>query len=218
MSVAGPERRLVKICGLTGHGDALAAVELGADLLGLNFWPESPRHVEMARARAIADAVRGRGALLVGVFVNEPIEAVRETLEAVGLDLAQLHGDEPDADFAALEGRAIRVYRGVPDVARLGRTPPVWGALIDGAAGARYGGTGESWDYAALAGWRGPRPLLVAGGIRPGHAAAALAASGADGVDVASGVERGPGVKDRERMRELIEEIRRAETTMPSRR
>ena len=101
-----------------------------------------------------------------------------------------------------------------PEVAR--GTPPVWGALVDAAAGARYGGTGEGWDYSALAPWRGPRPLLVAGGIGPGNAASALAASGADGVDVASGVERAPGIKDRERMRLLIEEIRSAETTTPT--
>jgi len=207
---------LIKICGLTREEDALAAVDLGADLLGLNFWPTSPRFVDLDRARAIADAVRGRGALRVGVFVNEPVARVREILERVGLDLAQLHGDEPTADHEALAGRAIRVFRGVPAPEDARATPPVWGALVDGAVGARYGGTGEGWDYAALASWRGPRPLLVAGGIRPGNAAAALAASGADGVDVASGVERAPGIKDRERMRRLIEEIRSAEKKTPT--
>jgi phosphoribosylanthranilate isomerase len=209
-------RPLVKICGLTRVGDARAAVELGVDLVGLNFWPKSPRHVDLERARAIADAVRDRGALLVGVFVDEPLARVREVLATVGLDLAQLHGDEPAADHAALEGRSIRVFRGVPDGATAYRAPTVWGALVDVAAGARYGGTGESWNYAALAGWRGPRPLLVAGGIRPENAAAALRASGADGVDVASGVESAPGIKDRERMRRLIEEIRRVEKKAPT--
>lgn len=213
-------RRLVKICGVTRVEDAVAAVDLGADLVGLNFWPGSPRCVDLDRARAIAGAVRGRGALLVGVFVDAAVERVRETLDAVGLDLAQLHGDEPAAAHAALEGRSIRVFRGLPDPAEVARTPPVWGVLVDApggsAAGVRYGGTGERWDFAALAGWRGPRPLLVAGGIRPGLAAAALAASGAEGVDVASGVELAPGIKDRERMRALIEEVRRAETRNPA--
>jgi len=203
---------LVKICGLTVEDDARAAVDLGAALLGFNFWPKSPRHVDRARARAIADAVRGRGALLVGVFVDAPVEEVRETLDDVGLDLAQLHGDEPASDHVALVGRSIRVFRGVPDAATAEATPTVWGALVDVAAGARYGGTGEAWRYADVVDWRGPRPLLIAGGIRPDNVAAALAASGADGIDVASGVERAPGIKDRERMKRLFEEIRRGET------
>ncbi len=213
-------RKVVKICGVTRVEDAVAAVDLGADLVGLNFWPGSSRCVGLDRARAIADAVRGRGALLVGVFVDAPVERVRAILEEVGLDLAQLHGDEPAAAHAALEGRSIRVFRGLPDRSTARATPPVWGVLVDAPASSpidlRYGGTGERWDFAALAGWRGPRPLLLAGGIRPGLAAAALAASGADGVDVASGVELAPGIKDRERMRALIEEIRRAETRNPA--
>lgn len=217
-------RALVKVCGVTSAADAVAAVELGADLVGLNFHPPSPRFVATERAVAIAAAVRraaeGRSARpvrLVGVFVDLPRREVAAIDAAVGLDLLQLHGDETADEVAAFGGRALQVFRlpaalltaaAPPPAAeldsRLAAHPTAWGFLFDVRHESLYGGTGESWRWSALAGLRDPRPRLVAGGIRPENARRALAESGAAGIDVCSGVESAPGVKDRARMARLF--------------
>jgi phosphoribosylanthranilate isomerase len=210
-------RPRVKICGVTRPEDALLAAELGAELVGVNFWPRSPRRVDPERARAIVQAVAG-SARVAGVFVDEPPGRVDELADSVGLDLVQLHGDEPAAELARLVARfaCLRALR--CDAARLAAPEPFAGAppgvafwLLDAPAGERYGGTGEPWEWgrARRLVERAPGPVLIAGGIRPGNARAALAATGAAGVDVASGVESAPGVKDPEKMRRLMEELAR---------
>jgi phosphoribosylanthranilate isomerase len=231
----------VKICGVTRPADAALAARLGADLIGINFWPRSPRHVaDPMRAREIAAAAREATATagtvrVVGVFVNEAPGAIEERIESAGLDFVQLHGDEPDEVLDRFAPRALRALRAQPASAtppapggsevtgshhRVGPRPLRWRSfgpdrrlvawILDAPAGARYGGTGESWDWTearALVA-ASVSPVLIAGGIRRGVARAALLASGAAGVDVASGVESAPGVKDAERMRRLIEEVR----------
>ena len=208
---------LVKICGVTRVEDAVLAVELGADWLGLNFWPGSPRSVSLPRARAIAHAVSGRVGL-AGVFVDAPLAEVEATLAGLGLDLAQVHGDvsTPDLESLAAARRLLRPFRGVPGQATIDAGPAATLYLVDAAHATLLGGTGQSWDFGALAGLRFPAPVLVAGGIRPENVAAALAASGADGVDVASGVESAPGIKDPEKMEQLFLEVRRVATAPPS--
>lgn len=212
-------RPLVKVCGVTSVADAVAAVELGADLVGLNFHPPSPRFVATERAVAIAAVVRraaearaARPVRLVGVFVDLPRREVAAIDAAVGLDLLQLHGDETAEEVAAFGARALQVFRLPPTAlpraaeldVRLAAHPAAWGFLFDVRHESLYGGTGESWRWNALAGLRDPRPRLVAGGIRPENARRALAESGAAGIDVCSGVESAPGVKDRARMARLF--------------
>lgn len=208
-------RPLVKICGVTTVADALAAVELGADLVGLNFHPPSPRCLDPGRAAEVAAAVRERGAgrvRVVGVFVDRPRREIEAIDAAVGLDLVQLHGDEPAAEVAAFGGRALQVLRLPPGAAppaadldaALAAHPAAWGFLFDVRHESLYGGTGESWRWRAVAGLADPRPRLVAGGIRPENARRALDESGAAGVDVCSGVESAPGVKDRGKMARLF--------------
>jgi len=220
---------LIKICGVTRPEDAALAVRLGADLLGLNFHPPSPRYLDpsrdLARLREIAAAASG--ATLVGVFVNRSPAEVEETAAAVGLDLVQLHGDEGPDVAARFGARAVKAFRQAkpPDRGELARYPQAWGFLFDAPPRPRpagggpalpdpYGGTGQSWDHGVLraltsdGGAALGRPVLVAGGIRPGTARAALAASGAAGIDVCSGVESAPGVKDAELMTRLFEEVR----------
>ncbi|HEX4954182.1 MAG TPA: phosphoribosylanthranilate isomerase [Thermoanaerobaculia bacterium] len=199
---------LIKICGVTTVEDALLAAQRGASHLGLNFFPPSPRCLEPAAAREIAEAVRGRVAL-VGVFVDRPRAEVEAIDAAVSLDLLQFHGAETPEDLAPFGARAIKVFRLRPEdpLPDLAAFPAAWGFLFDVWHPALHGGTGEGWDFSRLAALPRGRPVLVAGGIRPGNVAAALAASGAAGVDVCSGVESAPGKKDPELLAQLFREV-----------
>jgi phosphoribosylanthranilate isomerase len=212
-------RPLVKICGVTRPGDADLAVDLGADLIGVNFYPPSPRCLSVEAAREIADAVAGR-ALLAGVFVDRPLAEIEEIAARTGLDLVQLHGDEGPEVAAALGARALKAFRVAPaegerlDPALLEPYPGAWGFLFDVCDERLYGGTGRAWSYRSLSGLAGTtaadgRPVLVAGGVGPRTARAALEASGAAGVDVCSGVESAPGIKDPLLLLRLIEEVHR---------
>lgn len=200
----------VKICGVTSAEDALAAAAAGADLLGLNFYPPSPRALDAARARAIADAVRAAapGVLLVGVFADRPPREVEAIDQAVGLDLLQFSGDEPAAAVRPHASRAVKAFRtaGPPPEEALSLYPELFGVLVDARHGSLYGGTGNAWDFASVAPLAAERRVLVAGGIRPGNVAAAIA-SGAWGIDVCSGVESAPGVKDPRLLARLFEEV-----------
>lgn len=200
---------LVKICGVTTPEDARRAVDLGADLLGLNFHPPSPRCLTLEQAAEIAEEVRG-GVTLVGVFVHHSVREIERIDGHTGLDLIQLHG-EPDPEAAAVWGRrTLQVFRreAPPEAVELARYPDVWGFLLDVPHGRLYGGTGVSWQYETAAGLATDKPVLVAGGIGPGNVREALQASGAAGVDVCSGVESSPGVKDPELIERLIAEVR----------
>jgi phosphoribosylanthranilate isomerase len=203
----------VKICGITTLADGLAAVEAGADLLGFNFHPPSPRYLAPAACAALVAALRARGApsAMVAVFVNASPAWAASILEECGLDLAQLSGDEPPADLAALGGRAFKGIRpsnanhaselAAAYAARV--APPA--LLLDANAGAgRYGGAGQIGDWAVARGLAARYPILLAGGLRPENVAAAIEAVQPWGVDVASGVESSPGRKDADRMRAFV--------------
>ena len=222
-SAGGPPGRLkIKICGVTTPEDARFAMELGADFLGLNFYPPSPRFLSTAGAREIADAVGGR-IPLVGVFVNRPREQIERLTAEVGLDLVQLHGDESPEEVERLGGRAIKVFRRdrLPERRELVLYPDVWGFLFDVPHESLYGGTGRAWSYEAVAGSPelprrvGGRPVLLAGGVHPGNVArirdlaagSGLLETMTLGVDVCSGIEQAPGVKDRRQMERLFEAL-----------
>ena len=206
-----PARPWVKICGVRRPEDAELAARLGATMIGLNFWPRSRRCVERAAAREIAAALDGR-VLRVGVFVDEEVDRIEATIAEVGLDLVQLHGDEPEEVVARFGRRAIRARR--PAAAPIGGTVAVFAYLVDAparpGAAREPGGTGRSWDWSAARPFvvGCGAPVLIAGGVTADNAARALAESGAAGVDVASGVESAPGVKDPEKMERLFEEVR----------
>jgi len=200
---------LVKICGVTTAKDAAMAAELGADAIGINLWPRSKRYADPAAAAAIVAAIPA-GVLKVGVFVNETAETVARHLDELRLDRAQLHGDERAADFAALDpGRLIRVVR-ARDAASFddaaGWTPSLWmyDAFVEG-----FGGAGVTAPWALVA-RHARRPFLLAGGLSPENVAEAIRATRPDGVDVASGVERAPGVKDPAKVAAFIAAARTA--------
>ncbi len=199
----------VKICGVTRAEDARLAAELKADYLGLNFFAASPRLVEPERAVEIARAVRGRLAI-VGVFVNESRERIEAIADAVPLDLIQLHGDEGPEEVAAFGRRAIKVFRVRKDFdpAQVAAYSTAGALLFDCGHPSLYGGTGSAWPYERIAGLEVEQPVWVAGGIGPENVRQAVQLSGADGIDVCSGVESGPGVKDHDAMKRLFQEVR----------
>src|SRR5258708_8705719 len=151
-----PEMVKVKICGVADVASALLSAELGADYLGLNFWPGSPRFVDLPRARDIAAAVRraAPGVELVGVFVNPAAAAVEEAAAAAGLDLLQFSGDETPAAVRPFAARAIKALR-THDAAAVAAFAECWGLLLDtprsGGGAPAYGGTGRPWEYGAAA-------------------------------------------------------------------
>jgi phosphoribosylanthranilate isomerase len=213
----------VKICGVTDPDNARLAAEWGADFLGLNFYPQSPRYVDTSRAREIADAVAGwRGRLsLVGVFVNRPAAEIAEIAEEAGLDLVQLSGDEGPAEVAPFAGRAIKVFRtgGDPGSQVLDAYGDVWGVMFDAPHGSLYGGTGASWSYesvATVANTAIRRRVFLAGGLGPGNVARAVAACRPFAIDVCSRVESAPGIKDPELLLRLFEEVRHGEDKAPA--
>ena len=202
---------IVKICGITRVQDAIVATMLGADLIGLNLFPKSPRSISLAKAREIADAVRGN-VKTVGVFVNTPSSQVKAAMDLLGLDLAQLHGDEWPEEVQALGNRAIKVFRSLPVTeSQLARFPSVWGYLVDTPNPKLFGGTGVVWDWNSLRAVNSNRPILVAGGINAENARRALAESGASGLDVNSGVESAPGIKNAAKLQRLFEELKGVE-------
>ena len=189
---------IVKICGMTRPADAAFAAEIGVDWLGLNFWPRSRRVVDRSQALEVAKAARAArpDIVLVGVFVDQPIEQVTELCGAIGLDFAQLHGDEPPAYVRRLGRRAVKA---IPlaresDVDRLDDYSCDT-FLVDTPSPGR-GGSGElgDWDLARRA--AGLHRVLLAGGLTPDNVADAVATVSPHGVDAASGVESTPGRKE----------------------
>ncbi len=192
----------VKICGITSLEDALAAVEAGADMLGFNFYPPSPRCISPETCAEIVRALPPSGVVKVGVFVNAEPETIRRVMQIGGLDLAQLSGDEPPEVLAALSGRAFKALRPKDGAAlRSGLErytahdgAPAW--LVDAYRPGEYGGTGHAADWGLAADLAARVPILLAGGLRPENVAEAVAQVRPWGVDVASGVETEPGKKD----------------------
>jgi phosphoribosylanthranilate isomerase len=209
----------VKVCGVTDPANALAAVELGADYLGLNFYPASPRFVEVGRALEIAGAVRGR-VPLVGVFVNSSRAEVESIAGRVGLDLLQFSGDEGPEAVAPFADRAIKVFRtgGLPGTDELAAWRDAWGILIDAPHGTLYGGTGAAWDYGTIDGTIGEdgglsgRRLFLAGGLGPDNVRRVVESVRPYAIDVCSRVESRPGIKDLELLRRLFQEVNHGAT------
>jgi phosphoribosylanthranilate isomerase len=193
---------IVKVCGVTTAADADACAALGVDWIGLNFVPGSPRCIDVARAREIRDAVRGRSALVGVVAGGTPVwtagdEAALLSLRlAAGLDRLQLHGEEPPELVRRLAPFAFKALRvgAAADVAEAARYEGL--ILVDAKVAGVLGGTGRTVDFALVAPLARAREILLAGGLQPANVEAAVRAVGPWGVDVASGVERSPGVKD----------------------
>ena len=204
---------IVKICGIKTLKDALAAIEAGADYLGFNFYPKSVRFIEKSACVEITSVLkRERPQIkLVGVFVNSPVDEIKDILQTCQLDLAQLHGDETPETFAQLTPHAFRAFRGIPESNAGYERNKVPAMLIDAAVKGIYGGSGVVADWEAAAKLAKKYPLLLAGGLTPENVAVAVRQVQSWGVDVASGVESAPGEKDAGKISVFVKAVREVE-------
>ncbi len=207
---------VIKICGITSCVDAVAAVEAGADMLGFNFYRPSPRYISPSACRQVIAALVEMQvqAQFVGIFVNSPGQQIMEIMSSCGLDLAQLCGDETPETIAGLDGRGYKALR-VLDELQLASSvrkyparsvPPAY--LVDSYHAGSFGGTGQTADWSLAAQLGRQFPILLAGGLHPENVAQAVAEVQPWGVDVASGVESSPGIKDIAKMRNFITQAR----------
>ena len=194
-----------KICGLTRLEDAQLSVELGAWALGTILWPGSKRACDPAEAQRIAAQLKRR-AHVCGVFVNQPLEEVCGLVDGLGLTMVQLHGDEGPSFCAEVARRtgakvvkAARV-RSRQDVQHLEPFHTDF-HLLDAYAPGQYGGTGETFDWSLVRQRRSSTPLILSGGLHDGNVADAVRAVDPFAVDVASGTEAAPGIKDEAKLR-----------------
>jgi phosphoribosylanthranilate isomerase len=215
----------VKICGLSTGLTLDAALDAGADMVGFVFFAKSPRHVDWATARALGSQVQGR-AKTVALSVDADDDTLKRILDALSPDLMQLHGSETPARVKEISERfarptmkaigvatradlaAAEAYEGVADLLLIDAKPPKGAALP--------GGNGRPFDWDLTRNFRPSIPWLLSGGLDPDSVAAAIARSSARGVDVSSGVESAPGVKDPARIRAFVAAARRAFARVPA--
>ena len=197
---------LVKICGICSAADALDAVDAGADLLGFHFC-SSPRRIEPELARSIVGGL-DRRPTIVGVFIDQPADEVRQIAEHVGLDLLQLHGSEAPGFDAGRPLMKVLKVRGdeVPDA---GAWPDP--LMLDSWSRDQRGGTGRTWAWELARDLIKRRKVFVAGGLEPGNVGTVVRNYRPYGVDVSSGVESRVRVKDPEKIRAFIQAVRLAE-------
>lgn len=185
----------------------MACARFGADFIGLVFVDTSPRHVTVTRAIEIVRAVRDIGPVsIVGVFRKEDPLRVREIARKVGLDMVQLHGDIDDDAIASIGVPVIKAYAVEVNVPHLSAHPSAAWSLFDNGGG----GTGRVFDWSLLAGRAGRRPFFLAGGLIADNVADAIRQVRPDAVDVSTGVEAAPGIKDPMKVAAFIEKVRAA--------
>lgn len=214
---------IVKICGLNTPGALDAALEAGADLVGFVFFPPSPRHLGLEAARTLAGRVKGRAGI-VALTVDANDEALLDIVAAVKPDMLQLHGQETPERVVAVRTRYGRpvmkalAVAGRADLSPVRQYASVADRLIFDARApkdaTRPGGLGNRFDWRLLQGIEPGIPFMLSGGLDAGNVAEAVAVTGAPGIDVSSGVERAPGVKDPDKIRAFIRMARAVETPL----
>ncbi|MEH6567786.1 MAG: phosphoribosylanthranilate isomerase [Halioglobus sp.] len=202
----------IKICGITRPEDAQAAVECGADAIGLVFYAKSPRAVTVEQALDCVNSV-APFVSVVALFVNEPVQSIERILNTVPVDILQFHGDETP-EFCAQFGRpflkALRVQPSTDIVSLSELYRSARGILLDAWQQGVPGGTGRTFDW-ALATGAFPKSIVLAGGLNPENVAAAIEQVRPAAVDVSGGVESEPGIKSRSAIRDFISAVRAAD-------
>ena len=197
----------VKICGITNYDDAAAAIDMGADLIGFNFFQQSPRCVSIEKAVEIINKLPAF-IDIAGVFVNNSFEQIRETMDKCQLNWIQFHGDEDQKfcqSFLSLDVKTMKAIR-VKEKTDIDKAEDFFtdAVLLDTFRNNVYGGTGETFDWNIIG--HISKRIFLAGGINPDNAAAAVEL-GVYGIDVCSGIESAPGKKDHKKMKKLFENI-----------
>ena len=205
----------VKICGIRRLEDALLAAELGADAVGFIFWQGSARFIDPYRARPIAAALPPL-VTTVGVFVDQPEDHVAGVAGLVKLGAVQLHGQEPPASYARVHYRVIKaVAMGQDfDPARVDDVPATATVLLDAHDPVRRGGTGHRVDWPRAAAVARRRPVILSGGLNPDNVAEAVATVKPYAIDISSGVETSPGMKDPAKLRALFAALERERSSL----
>jgi phosphoribosylanthranilate isomerase len=208
----------VKICGIRLLEDALLASELGASALGFIFWPSSPRFIDPFRARPIVNALPPFVGT-VGVFVNQARDYIDEVVHLLNLGAVQLHGDEAPESYVGAPYRVIKSVAVTSDRQTTERAaaavPAAATVLLDAHDPIKKGGTGRRIDWTQAAALARTRPVILSGGLNPENVAEAIEAVDPYAIDVASGVESQPGIKDAAKLRALFEVVKgRNESTV----
>ncbi len=209
-------RTRIKVCGMTQVGDVQAAVGMGVDAIGMILHADSPRTINLEAAQKIRAVVPAFVAL-VGVFVNADIELVSHYKDAIGLDLIQLHGDESPDYMRQLNApflRAIRAKNQQQVVQQAADFPSARAVLLDPYVKGKHGGTGTVLNDSAWPRSGVDAPLILAGGLSPENVYDRVMALQPFAVDINSGVEESPGVKSHSRLREAINEVKRADSEL----
>lgn len=200
----------IKICGITNLDDASFAAECGADALGFNFYLKSPRYIAPERAKEIVERIPER-ITKVGVFVNHDALEVKKIVGFCGLNLIQLHGDE-SSEYCCQFPRSLLIKALFPrreaDLRKL-RTYPVRAILVDAYDPLRYGGTGKRSDWGIAVEVKKTHLLIIAGGLSADNIREAIEIVSPHAVDINSGVESSPGRKDPEKVKKIVEIVRR---------
>jgi phosphoribosylanthranilate isomerase len=203
----------VKVCGITSYEDAAMVLDQGVDALGFNFFSRSPRYIRPEDARSIIRSIPPL-VVTVGLFVNvENPDEVASVAHTAGVQVLQLHGDEPPAYCQKLADwpliKALRIGRS--EIPRDLEEYPVRAFLLDSKDDALFGGTGKSFDWSIAKNICRIRPILLAGGLRPDNVKEAIRVVAPYGVDVCSGVESAPGKKDARKLMQFMDEVRNAD-------
>ncbi|MBA3072944.1 MAG: phosphoribosylanthranilate isomerase [Anaerolineae bacterium] len=203
----------VKICGIRFFDDGFAAIEAGADFLGFNFYSQSKRYIDPEVCKRVTHLLRAQFPKIqfVGIFVNSETDYIEEVKHYCSLDLVQLHGDESHEFVAKLGAFAYKAFRGIPDQPNdyIQAEEPAF--LLDAASTIAYGGTGQQADWSAAAELAAKHHIFLAGGLTPENVAQAIGQVHPWGVDVASGVETLPGMKDVQKMKAFVNAVRQAD-------
>ncbi len=205
-------RTRVKICGITRADDAIAAARLGVDAIGLVFYAKSPRHVELAQARQICQALPAF-VTSVALFLNPERAQVQQVIDELNIDLLQFHGRE-SAEFCASFSRPYIKVLGIEGEHQLqqlvGEHNLARGVLLDSHVHGAAGGTGKTFDWALIPAELREK-IILAGGLNADNVARAIAQIRPYGVDLSSGVEASPGIKDIHLMTRLMQQIKRVD-------
>lgn len=209
----------IKVCGLTREENIQTCLSLGVNALGFVFYPKSPRHVSKKRARELCRAV-GTRADTVGVFVDAEYEAIMERADFCGLTAVQLHGQEPPDLVRKLRGQGLRVIKalfahGEPGLERLTDYSPS-AVLVECGRGRLPGGNALTWNWSEARPVGRHAPLILAGGLAPANVARAIESAMPAAVDVSSGVEEAPGIKDPLKLNAFVRAVSSCTASMPT--